>query len=125
MSVRNFCILDRGQKSKAQKAGFLNYFLIKRVHSLGNTVQNDTAQCVFRKAPKSFQHRGKGERLALRADNEQRRRAGCTREVRRRGGVARAGNAVVEAHHALDDAQTVLRNVMHQLASDFNFINEK
>ena len=125
MSVWDFCLWHRRKIAQSLQSGFLHNITIKRIHCIGNPIQNHTAQRVFGKITKPRKHSCQRKRLSLRTHNQYRRRTCFTRQMRGGGRVGRAGNAIIEAHYAFDYADTVLRNAAHNLTAYFTLTDEK
>ena len=107
------------------KPRLLRNRLVKGVHCFGHPVQDHAAQRVGCETPEPFDFRCKRERLPARPHDQHGRGVGRAREVRGRGRVRGAGNAVVKAHHTLDDAQPARRDVPRELAAHLGFVHKE
>ena len=125
MPVGNRGLRHARQMAVDLQPALLRNGLVKRVHALGYPVENHARKRVRRKMHEPPQSRGHGQRLPLRADDQHGGRVGRARQVGRGRGIGRAGNAVVKAHHALNDAAAIRWDGARELAAAFGLIDKK
>ena len=77
------------------------------------------------KSRKPSDLRRERERLPPRPHDQHRGRIGRPGQMRGRGRVRRARNAVVKPHHALDDASAVRRDVPRELAAHRGLVHKE